>query len=585
MMRKNLKNQKGITLIALVVTIVVILILAGISIVTLTGENGIINKASIAKEESKKAEYKEELELIGLGLQVEDGINNLSTKDFMDKYQYEIRQNKKFKESEVKRKSDETILVTTKEGYVYEITQEAVEFIGKTGETTPPDLKQSDIEGRCDPDDWTNGEVKVTVKVNNKKLSKYTIQYSLDGKTNWKTYTTEPITFKDNGSLFVRLQNELLEFGGATTINVTNIDKIAPQEFIPTVTSTIGKGLEDGTGAITITGYAKDKNDENNQNKCSGVKYYYFKINNSDWIKYDENSNVTTSSPATYTVTGLNSGDKCTIQMKAIDKAGNETITKPIDKYIGYSKNGLIMQYDGIKNTRSGHSNQTGQWEDISSNNNDLVKFGGEWQEDGIKLNGENEYLSTKDEKNPLFDKEGGTPDMTVEVISEKQQKSTNTIHQYGQLLSFGGTVNIKQYMDLWCIYYKDDTRKRSYSIYLYPMYDDISTSEPNVGYGQTNAITYGKSGNKMFSYLNNVTRKMVSGTDECDGWLTNKFYLGRDYKSAARVGDDSNVTDGTTGTYFFSGIIKSVRVYNRALEDWERNDNYDTDCQRYNIK
>ena len=444
MMRKNLKNQKGITLIALVVTIIILLILAGISIATLTGENGLLNKANVAKEESKKAEYKEELELIGQELQIEQKTKNITDKEYMDKYAEKIRNNERFKEP--KRINNETIIVTTKkEGYVYEITQEAVEFIGKTGETTPPDLKQSDIEGICDPDDWTNGEVEVTVKVNNKKLSKYTIQYSLDGKTNWKTYT-EPITFKDNGSLFVRLQNELLEFGGATTINVTNIDKIAPQEFIPTVTSTIGKGLEDGTGAITITGYAKDKNDENNQNKCSGVKYYYFKINNSDWIKYDENSNVTTSSPATYTVTGLNSGDKCTIQMKAIDKAGNETITKPIDKYIGYSKNGLIMQYDGIKNTRSGHSNQTGQWEDISSNNNDLVKFGGEWQEDGIKLNGENEYLSTKDEKNPLFDKEGGTPDMTVEVISEKQQKSTNTIHQYGQLLSFGGTVNIKQY-------------------------------------------------------------------------------------------------------------------------------------------
>ena len=173
---------------------------------------------------------------------------------------------------------------------------------------------------------------------------------------------------------------------------------------------------------------------------------------------------------------------------------------------------------------------------------------------------------------------------MTVEVISEKQQKSTNTIHSYGQLLSFGGTVNIKQYMDLWCVYCDDGTN-RAYSIYLYPMYDNISTSEPNVGYGQTNAITYGKSGNKMFSYLNNVTRKMVSGTDECVGWLTNKFYLGRDYKAATTIGDDSSVTDGTTGTYFFSGIIKSVRVYNRALEDWERNDNYDTDCQRYNIK
>ena len=586
MMRKNLKNQKGITLIALVITIIILLILAGISIQTLMGENGIINKASIAKEESKKAEYKEELELIVQELQIEQKTKNITDKDYMDEYEEKIRNNERFKDkdAQITRKDKETILVTTKEGYVYKVTKTKVDFIGKQGGTTPPDLKQSDIEGICDPDDWTNGEVQVTVKVSNKELSKYTIQYSLDGKTNWRTYT-EQITFKDNGSLFVRLQNELLEFGGATTINVTNIDKIAPQEFTPTVTSTIGKGLEDGTGAITITGYAKDKNDENNQNKCSGVKYYYFKINNSDWIKYDENSNVTTSSPATYTVTGLNSGDKCTIQMKAIDEAGNETITKPIDKYIGYSKNGLIMQYDGIKNTRSGHSNQTGQWEDISSNNNDLVKFGGEWQEDGIKLNGENEYLSTKDEKNPLFDKEGGTPDMTVEVISEKQQKSTNTIHQYGQLLSFGGTVNIKQYMDLWCIYYKDDTRKRSYSIYLYPMYDDISTSEPNVGYGQTNAITYGKSGNKMFSYLNNVTRKMVSGTDECVGWLTNKFYLGRDYKAATTIGDDSSVTDGTTGTYFFSGIIKSVRVYNRALEDWERNDNYDTDCQRYNIK
>ena len=55
MMRKNLKNQKGITLIALVVTIIILLILAGISIATLTGENGLLNKANVAKEESKKA--------------------------------------------------------------------------------------------------------------------------------------------------------------------------------------------------------------------------------------------------------------------------------------------------------------------------------------------------------------------------------------------------------------------------------------------------------------------------------------------------------------------------------------------------
>ena len=43
------------------ITIIILLILAGISIVALGGENGLINKTKIAKEENKKAEYKESL--------------------------------------------------------------------------------------------------------------------------------------------------------------------------------------------------------------------------------------------------------------------------------------------------------------------------------------------------------------------------------------------------------------------------------------------------------------------------------------------------------------------------------------------
>lgn len=46
-------NQKGITLIALVVTIIVLLILAGVSIAMLTGQNGILNRASEASYQSK----------------------------------------------------------------------------------------------------------------------------------------------------------------------------------------------------------------------------------------------------------------------------------------------------------------------------------------------------------------------------------------------------------------------------------------------------------------------------------------------------------------------------------------------------
>ena len=303
-----------------ILNIIVILILAGISIVTLTGENGIINKASIAKEESKKAEYKEELELIGLGLQVEDGINNLSTKDFMDKYQDEIRRNKKFNESKVKRTNDETIIVKTKEGYVYKITKTKVDLIGKQGETTPPDLKDSDIEGVCNPSDWTNGEVKVTVKVNNKELSKYTIKYSLDGKTNWRTYTG-PIAFKDNGSLFVRVENELLEFGGATTVNVANIDRLAPKQFVPTATST--------TKSITLTGSTTDA-PKTEKDGCSGIKEYYF--SNDNGATWKQNSNKLATS---YTFNGLTQNKEYTLKMKAVDKAGNEIITNAITKTTG----------------------------------------------------------------------------------------------------------------------------------------------------------------------------------------------------------------------------------------------------------
>lgn len=60
-----MKKQTGITLIALVITIIVLLILAGISIATLTGQNGILTKANKAKVENKRAEYEETLNIIG----------------------------------------------------------------------------------------------------------------------------------------------------------------------------------------------------------------------------------------------------------------------------------------------------------------------------------------------------------------------------------------------------------------------------------------------------------------------------------------------------------------------------------------
>ena len=52
---KKMKRDSGITLIALVVTIIVLLILAGVSISMLTGENGIITQAKKSKIETENA--------------------------------------------------------------------------------------------------------------------------------------------------------------------------------------------------------------------------------------------------------------------------------------------------------------------------------------------------------------------------------------------------------------------------------------------------------------------------------------------------------------------------------------------------
>lgn len=52
-------KTNGITLIALVITIIVLLILAGVTITTLTGENGILNKADTAQVETRAATVEE----------------------------------------------------------------------------------------------------------------------------------------------------------------------------------------------------------------------------------------------------------------------------------------------------------------------------------------------------------------------------------------------------------------------------------------------------------------------------------------------------------------------------------------------
>ncbi|MCI8352685.1 MAG: hypothetical protein HFJ58_03645, partial [Clostridia bacterium] len=68
---KDMVNNKGITLIALIITIIILLILAGVTINLILGENGLFSTAQKAGEDYKQAGAREKLEAILVELQAE----------------------------------------------------------------------------------------------------------------------------------------------------------------------------------------------------------------------------------------------------------------------------------------------------------------------------------------------------------------------------------------------------------------------------------------------------------------------------------------------------------------------------------
>ena len=115
------KRQKGITLIALVVTIVVLLILAGITISLVFGSNGVIQKAQDSKEQTKIGEMREKLEMAKVPVYA-DGNGSYKVQDYWGRIESEglIAD----KTVDIIDNGDGTYEVTTTPGYVFEITVE-----------------------------------------------------------------------------------------------------------------------------------------------------------------------------------------------------------------------------------------------------------------------------------------------------------------------------------------------------------------------------------------------------------------------------------------------------------------------------
>ena len=82
------KEERGITLIALVVTIVVLLILAGITISLVFGSNGVIQKAQDSKEQTEIGEMREKLEMAKVPVYA-DGNGSYKVQDYWDRIESE----------------------------------------------------------------------------------------------------------------------------------------------------------------------------------------------------------------------------------------------------------------------------------------------------------------------------------------------------------------------------------------------------------------------------------------------------------------------------------------------------------------
>ena len=122
------KNQKGITLIALVITIVVLLILAGVSINTLFNDNGIINSASKSGDKYKMEAVREQIEaervnweadrVVDNTKKVEDFFDALEKADIIDSAKEDVGEPETTTEGENEITKYE---ITTKEGYIVEV--------------------------------------------------------------------------------------------------------------------------------------------------------------------------------------------------------------------------------------------------------------------------------------------------------------------------------------------------------------------------------------------------------------------------------------------------------------------------------
>ncbi len=114
-----MKKEKAITLIALVITIIILLILAGVTIATLTGEDGLLRKAINARNATNESQAREKVELLLSEYRILKETDNKQLIDFLE----EKKTSEEIDNYEMP-SGDETVWTVQVNGYKYKITSD-----------------------------------------------------------------------------------------------------------------------------------------------------------------------------------------------------------------------------------------------------------------------------------------------------------------------------------------------------------------------------------------------------------------------------------------------------------------------------
>ena len=300
-------KEKGITLIALVITIIVLLILAAVSIAMLTGENGILKKASTAKEKHLIAQYEEELNLCIMEMQT-DELGTLTMQKLIEKLPQYIQTSQPGEQYEWDTEQTADEPTGTYKGYEFKVDK------NKKAQIT---RKATGIMISCsvEPSEYTNKNVKATIKIicnegiQSIKQTKPTEEEAIT------TSGTEYTIVKENIESNTTYEYEVTDTKGnkdTKVAQVTNIDKDAPTSCAITA--------EVKDGAIEVITTAEDaESREDGTSVKSGIGRYECYVNGT------RNGE---SNDGTFKIENLASGTY-SVYVIAYDKAGNSKQSDP----------------------------------------------------------------------------------------------------------------------------------------------------------------------------------------------------------------------------------------------------------------